>query len=95
VTTIEKLSDQYHVIVQINTKYQGSFNPNFRFSEFVLRAETGASAHLFGVKPRYQAKNKSVRRLMAESAALHAADSEVISTSEPRLKAIRRWWSLF
>ena len=26
VTAIEKLSDQYHVIVQINTKYRGSFN---------------------------------------------------------------------
>jgi hypothetical protein len=26
VTAIEKLSDQYHVIVQINNKYRGSFN---------------------------------------------------------------------
>jgi len=26
VTVIEKLSDQYHVIVQINIKYRGSFN---------------------------------------------------------------------
>jgi hypothetical protein len=26
VTAIEKLSDQYHVIVQIGTRYRGSFN---------------------------------------------------------------------
>ena len=26
VTAIEKLSDQYHVIVQINNRYRGSFN---------------------------------------------------------------------
>jgi hypothetical protein len=79
---LEKRGDQYQVIVQISTKYRGSFSPNFRFSEFALRAETGATAHLFGVKPRHQAKSKSRRRLMGESAALDAADSEVVSTSE-------------
>jgi hypothetical protein len=43
-------------------------------------AETGASNYskrLFGVKPRHQAINKIVRRLMEESAAFDAADSEV------------------
>jgi hypothetical protein len=59
------------VILQINTKYRGSFNPNSEFPEFALRAETG-------VKPRHQASNKIVRRLMEESVARDAADSEVI-----------------
>jgi hypothetical protein len=57
--------------------------PKFRFSEFALRAETGASqkfeAPLRGW-PRHRATNKIVSRSMEESAAPHAADSEVATT---------------
>jgi hypothetical protein len=81
VIAIEKRDDQYQVIVQISTKYRGSFNPNSDSRNLPLGPKP-VLQHLFGVKPRHQAKNRTVCRLMGESAALDAADSEVVSTSE-------------